>query len=245
MSTTKKPTILILHGWGLQDNVYKELIAMLEKEGFSVLAPNLPGFGSEPLIRNEMNLDDYVDFVRAFIRKKVRGPYVVLAHSFGGRIAILFAYERPKNLKGLIFTGAAGIRHPLSLRSKLASYAAKYGSFIFTIPPFSSVRGIFRFALYRFARESDYYKAGNLRETFKNIVAKDLTEYLPKITYPTLIVWGEEDTITPLVDGHTMKKLISGSKLIVIKNRGHKLPYESLESVKEFVEAAKPFLSKV
>lgn len=230
----KNPAILILHGWGVNGDTYQETKTLLKKEGYFVSAPDLPGFGKEILKKKEMKLDDYVEFVKDFIRKNINGKYIIIAHSFGGRIATLFCKENPRNLHGLILTGAAGIKHPLSFRSKTAFFLAKHAGWVKS--------NFLRKLLYRFTGEFDYYKAGKLRKTFQNVIAQDLTEYLPKITVPTLIVWGENDMVVPLSDGETMRNLIFESKLIVIKNAGHKLPYEM---PRIFVEAIKGFLNKL
>jgi hypothetical protein len=60
-----------------------------------------------------------------------------------------------------------------------------------------------------------------MKKTFQNIVNEDLTEYLKDIRANTLIIWGNEDTDTPLKDGIKMNKLISNSELIILKDTNH------------------------
>lgn len=242
MSNIHRPTILILHGWGLQGNVYKELLRLFKQKEFRVLAPDLPGFGTEPLKKKTMTLNDYIEFVDNFIPKNIKGRYVIIGHSFGGRIAIKFTSSHPKNLSGLILTGAAGIRHPLSMRSTIAFYFAKYLVVLFTIPPFSQWRGFFQKFLYYFTGELDYYKAGHLKDTFKKIIAEDLTKYLTKISVPSLLVWGEKDRVIPISDGQFMNKHIKKSRLIAIRDATHKLPYQK---PRLFLNACLPFLQKI
>ncbi len=73
----------------------------------------------------------------------------------------------------------------------------------------------------------DYYKAGTLSQTFKNVVHVSITQDLEKIVVPTLIIWGRNDAVTPLADGEYMNKHIVNSKLVIISNMSHKLPYEN------------------
>ena len=54
---------------------------------------------------------------------------------------------------------------------------------------------------------------------------------MPNITAPTLIIWGENDTATPVEDGKTMEKLIPDSGLIVYPGRSHFSYLEELGSV--------------
>lgn len=63
-----------------------------------------------------------------------------------------------------------------------------------------------------------------MRETMKNLISQDLTSQLNFISAPTLILWGEKDTTTPLADGQLMHQLIRNSRLHVVKNAGHS-PY--------------------
>ncbi|MBI2036266.1 alpha/beta hydrolase [Candidatus Microgenomates bacterium] len=229
----KKPTILILHGWGVNGMVYQEVKELLQKSGFSVFAPDLPGFGGQPLPKVALTLDDYLTFTKSFIRKNIKGKYIMIGHSFGGRIAILLASLQPKNLTGLVLTGAAGIRHPLPLRSQIAFFLAKYAGW---------VRSDFlRKLLYRVAGEFDYYKAGKLKKTFQNVIVKDLSDYLPKIMIPVLLVWGENDFIIPPADGEYMRQKIKNSKLILVLGARHNFPY-TMPHV--FVEKILPFLEK-
>lgn len=239
MRQSRKSAVIILHGWGVRGDTYRTFRLLLEKEGFAVYAPDLPGFGVKPLPKNALTLNDYVLFVKGFVKKNIKGKYVLIGHSFGGRIAIVFSAFSQKNLRGLILTGAAGIRHPLPLRSKVAFLFAKYGASIFTVPPPSKLREFFKKLLYRFAGEFDYYRAGKLRQTFGNVIAKDLKEYLPKIKVPTLLVWGDKDRIIPVSDGYFMAKHIPRSRLVIVKDAPHRLPYTNPEAL---LKACLPFL---
>lgn len=217
--------ILILHGWGLRGSVYDPLKKLLENKGFKVFAPDLPGFGEEPLKKEVMTLNDYVDFAQKFIKKNIMEDYAIIGHSFGARVAIVLSSQNPGHLKKLILTGAPGVRRPLPLRSKIAFFLAKIVAGAFTVPPFIFLQGFFRKLLYKFAGEFDYYKAGKLRETFKKIISHELVSYLPKIKIPTLLAWGEQDLVVPASDGRAMQQLMPNAKLIVVKNTNHKLPY--------------------
>ena len=86
---------------------------------------------------------------------------------------------------------------------------------------------------------SDYLAAGPLKETFLNIISEDLSDSAKKITQPTLLIWGEDDTETPLSDGKKMAGLIPNSKLEVIKNAGH---FVYKEKTAEVAESIRKFL---
>ena len=243
MNEIKKIPILILHGWGstMSGGKYTQLKHLLAKKGFRVFTPDLPGFGKNPLQKEVLVFQDYIRFVHEFITKSIRAKKIILlGHSFGGRIAIRFTSEYPHLVERLILTGASGIPRPLpSLKKKLVYSITKVTRPIFSVPPFSYFYKLFRKAVYYSIGEMDYYKAGNLSETFKNVYRVSILPDLKHITIPTLIVWGENDTFTPLVDGRVIHEGIKSSRLIVFPDTTHKLPYEKAS---EFAKEIERFL---
>lgn len=225
-----KKTIVILHGWGstVSGERYKEVKKLLEKNGFSVFTPDMPGFGKSTLKKEELFFDDYVDFVKDFLKEKKLKKIILLGHSFGGRVAIHFTALYPQSVLSLVLTGASGIPRPLpSLKKKIVYTITKISRPIFSIPPFSFFYALFRKLVYYSIGEMDYYKSGSLAKTFQNVYKVSIVDDLEKISVPTYIIWGEKDTITPLADGLLMHQKIHGSKLKIISSATHKLPYES------------------
>lgn len=244
MDDKKKLPILLLHGWGatMSGKKYQTLKRILEKAGYSVYTPDLLGFGDNHLEKNALSFEDYLQFVHDFIVKKIKVKKVILiGHSFGGRIAIRFSTLYPELVGALILTGASGIPRPLpSLKKKLIYGVTKVTRPLFAIPPFSWFYTAFRKCVYYAIGEMDYYKAGSLQETFKNVYKVSIVPDLEKITIPTLIVWGSEDTFTPLADGKLIHDKIQKSQLVILPQATHKLPYEH---PKKFAEEIISFIS--
>ena len=78
-----------------------------------------------------------------------------------------------------------------------------------------------------------------MRQTFNRVIAQDLTPCLAKIKAPTLLVWGENDTATPLWMGQQMEKEIPDAGLVVLKGCGH---FAYLDKYGEFRLIAESFL---
>lgn len=225
-----KEVIVILHGWGsaVSGERYKDVKKILEKKGFSVFTPDMPGFGKSGLKKDELFFEDYVEFVRNFVIKNKLKRIILLGHSFGGRVAIRFTSLYPQYVSKLILTGASGIPHPLpSLKKKSIYYATKVLRPLFLLPGFSLLYQSFRKLIYYSIGEMDYYKAGNLAQTFKNVYQVSIIPDLTTIKVPTFIIWGEKDTITPVKDAYCMHEKTPQSKLTIIPGATHKLPYES------------------
>lgn len=230
-------TVIILHGWGLNGSYYAKLVNLIEENRYKVYSLDLPGFGKEPLIKESMTLDDYVEFIHNFIEsKKISNP-IFIGHSFGGRVAIKYTWKYQSQVSKLILTGVPVIRH-MTIKKKIGFIVAVLGGIIFKRLP-NNIGNFLRKILYFFLGEWDYYKAGPLKQVFKNIIDEDLHQYLKTIKTPTLLVWGMDDELTPSSDVEKIKKINHSIKSIILPNIGHKLPYESpnvfFESIKSFL----------
>lgn len=238
-----KSPVLLLHGWAkdMTGSRYEKAAQLLEKAGYTVYTPDLPGFGENPLGKDALTFEDYIAFVKTFIEKEIKVKRVILiGHSFGGRIAIRFSALHPEMVEALILADASGIPQKLSLKKQIAVLVTKLLKPLFTIPPFSFFYQFFRKVLYRSIGEMDYYKSGNLSATFKNVYQVNIVGDLPKITAPTLITWGERDTFTPISDGYFMKNHIKNAQFAIIQDATHKMPYEKPA---QFIQEVIGFLS--
>lgn len=229
-----KDPIIILHGWvkGGKGARYDRLKNLLERQGYSVFVPDLPGFGNNPLKKEELEFEDYVQFAKKYIEDVLhtskRNKVILIGHSFGGRIAIKISSDYPTLVGKLVLTGASGITHPLpSLKKKIIFVITKLVRPIFTIFPFSLLYTFFRKLIYQMIGEMDYFNAGNLAKTFKNVYQVNIVKDLQHISVPTFLLWGENDTYIAPTDGKFMQENIPNSKLIIIPHATHKLPYEN------------------
>lgn len=229
-----KKIIVLLHGWSstMTNKRYQSAKELLEKQGFIVYIPDLPGFGENSIIEKEsLEFEDYISFVHTYIvdilKKTKQKQVILIGHSFGGRIAIKFTSLYPQIVSNLILTGASGIPRPLpSVKKKLVFAATKILRPFFVVPPFSFAYKFFRKLIYYSIGEMDYYKAGKLTQTFKNVYKVSIQEDLEKISVPTLLVWGEKDITIPVKDAKLMHEFIKNSELVIIPNATHRLPYE-------------------
>jgi pimeloyl-ACP methyl ester carboxylesterase len=104
------PTVLFLHGWGLDHKVYKRSLARLVGAGLHVLAPAMPGFGgTAALPRDATDLVGYAAWAGAFLRETAgAGPVLVMGHSFGGGVAIQLAHDHPHLVRALVLVNSIG-----------------------------------------------------------------------------------------------------------------------------------------
>lgn len=251
--------VIILHGWGIDSDKYSAMIEHLSEIAngkLRIIAPDLPGFGKSDMPGKAWGVGEYARFIKKFMaavlgdlisdnRQETKGM-VLIGHSFGGRIAIKLAAEYPEKISALVLTGAAGIRHPLTIRQKILFVAAKTGKVIFSLPIMNYFFKAAEKILYKIAGEKDYFKArGVMKEVFKKVTSEDLTPYLEKISayggsagggkVPTLLIWGKEDRSTPLSDGKLMNSKIKDSRLEILDGVNHRAPYQKPEDFARIV----------
>ncbi len=214
--------VLILHGWGAYGEVYRLIINLL-KPHFRVIAPDLPGFGktTEPSFAYDNN--DYVDFVKALVKQMGIDSLSIIGHSHGGRTAInLASGDFDFTLKNLVLIDSAGILPKKTLKKTLKIKMYKTAKWFYSLKP---MKKLFPDALEKAKKKygsADYAAASEImRQSLVRNVNTDLSGVLCKIKVPTLLIWGENDTATPLSDAKIMEKSIPDCGLVTIKNGSH------------------------
>lgn len=218
--------VLILHGWGSSAKKWQGVKEILEKQGYQVFVPDLPGFGENPPPQNPWSIDDYADWVEKFSEKQNLSQIFLLGHSFGGSVAIKYALRFPNKVKRLFLLAPAGIRKKTLKKELLKKTAKLFNKFSF-LPYY----GFFRKVFYRLiVRKSDYqFTSGIMRETYLKVIQEDLSNLLSEISLPTVIIWGEKDDVLPLSDGYFMNQKIKNSQLVVLSGAKHDLERKTPE----------------
>ena len=233
--------ILILHGWGRGSDSWVEVQAKLAQAGHRVVAPDLPGFGKSELPQTVWGVDNYVDFVKTFAEKLNLDTFVLLGHSFGGQIAMKFALKHSGMLKGLILYAAAVIRRPPSLGARTIGAFSKGGNAVLSVWPLSFLKPLFKKLLYKILGNTDHlYEQGIMKQVREKVLREDLSPYFSKMQTHTLILWGENDTITHLKDARMMHKAIPGASLAIVPGANHRIHRDMPDEVsKNILQFAK------
>jgi pimeloyl-ACP methyl ester carboxylesterase len=134
-------------------------------------------------------------------------PVHLIGHSMGGQLAIELAAERPDLVRSLVLVNAAGMPFRLDPRPHVRAVEK---------PPYGGP-GIARVLV------PDFFRAGptSVAVASARVVRADLREMMRAIRVPTLLVWGENDPLVPLVYGEAMQREIAGARLVVIPNAAH------------------------
>lgn len=217
------PSVLLLHGWGAPAATYRLIIDHLSAH-CRVVAPDLPGFGGSEEPPEAWDVDGYADFILRFAAAVGVDAPVLIGHSNGGRIAIklLARADCPLRVPKAVLIDAAGIKPRRGAAYYAKVYSYKAAKRVCSLP---GVRHLFPHAVERAQTRfgsADYQNASPLmRQAMVKAVNEDLQPLLPRIRVPTLLIWGEQDTATPLTDGQTMERLIPGAGLVTLAGAGH------------------------
>ncbi|WP_120944874.1 MULTISPECIES: alpha/beta fold hydrolase [Helicobacter] len=188
-------SVAFLHGWGS----CKELMQHAFKACFTRSQHfylDLPGFGKSP---NDIFLtpQDYAQVIDAFFSSLEMTPDLLIGHSFGGKIATLCQGAR------LVLLSSAGVVLPKSFKTRLKIQLAK---------------GLRALGLSNKALRSADAQGLNpaMYEIFKYTVQEDFSAYFRACAKDTLILWGAQDTTTPLCAGQRIAALVPKNRFIVL-----------------------------
>ncbi|MEX0877533.1 MAG: alpha/beta hydrolase [Candidatus Spechtbacterales bacterium] len=216
--------VLILHGWGSNADAWHTTQKELARQGFRVITIDLPGFWRTEEPPEPWHLKDYSDFVYEFTQKIDLAYFTLAGHSFGGRITIDYATRYPKQLSSIILISAAGVMRHKKAKIGVMLILTKTGNAIFSIPPLSFLKPLAQKVWYKFTGEHDYEKASPImKSVMQRVLEEELYSYLPNITVPALILWGDKDTATPLSDGFILHKNIPVTHMHVFPDMPHAL----------------------
>jgi pimeloyl-ACP methyl ester carboxylesterase len=230
------PVILMLHGWGVSSQSFDSMAKPLSAR-YRVILLDLPGFGGSEMPPTDWHIHDYAELVQSFVSKAQFGRLnCIVGHSFGGRVAIKAVGKSLLKPRKLILMGSAGVRHSDTFRNQSFKTVAKVGKLVTALPGLSLVRDKLRLQLYRTAGSTDYLTAGPLQQVFLNTINEDLQSDAAAISIPTLLIWGDLDTETPVADGQLLANKIQGSNIRIVEHAGHFVYLDALERVTGYVE---------
>ena len=234
---TGRPLIL-MHGWGCNVRTVAS-IAQTAARTHRVYSIDLPGFGETPEPPAVWGVEEYTRLIERFAAALGIVNPVLVGHSFGGRISILFASRNTADK--VILVDAAGVKPHRSLRYWFKVYSFKTAKAVVgaLLPRKKAAEVIERMRSCR--GSADYRQASPvMRSILAKCVNEDLCPVMPAIKAPTLLVWGEDDTATPLADAKKMERLIPGSGLVSFPHCGH---YSFLDNPRQFAAVLNSFLN--
>ena len=229
--------LILMHGWGCDHSTVRSIAATAALT-HTVYNIDFPGFGASEEPAEVWGVERYTRLIEALVKSEKLESPVLVGHSFGGRVAILFA-SRNKADK-VILVDAAGIKPRRTLKYYLKVYSFKAGKKFWELI-LGKGKAQARIDRMRARRGSSDYAGASpmMRRILSKVVNEDLTDRLPLISAPALLIWGENDTATPLSDAKKMARLIPDSGLVSFPGCGH---YSFLDNPGQFRAVLSSFL---
>ncbi len=214
--------VVLLHGWGQNIQMMEPLINGLKNK--KVLILDLPGFGQSDEPETIWKIEDYAEFINKFVNKLGFKKCSIIGHSFGGKIGLYYAskYDTEK----LVVFGS-----PYKKEISKLSFKTKLLKKIKRLIPNQK--------LIEFAKKHtgsiDYRSSSpKMREILTSHVNNDITDSVKKISCPTLIIWGDNDTIVDKENAYELEKLIKDSATIILPG-SHYAYLENINQVNKII----------
>ncbi|XP_077251429.1 uncharacterized protein LOC143890606 [Tasmannia lanceolata] len=247
------PSLLLIHGFGANatwqwSDHLRPLILR-----FNVYVPDLIFFGDSFTTRPERTESFQAQCIMAMMESFGVTWMSLIGISYGGFVGYSMAAQFPEKVEKVVLCCAGVCLDEGDLQEGLfpAKDAGEAANILLPQTP-ERLRQLIRLSFYRPRKTlptcfltdfidvmcTEYVEEKT--ELIQAIIKDRKFSDLPKITQPTLILWGEQDQIFPLELGHTLKRhLEENSKLVIIKHAGHAV---NLEMPKKFCEHLKEFL---
>lgn len=241
-----KPPIILIHGYTASVYVWKMAAPMLANAGFRVIAVDLLGFGySEKPSWFDYSIQSQARMISRFMNRLGIGRAIIVGNSYGGAVALNLTLDYPEAVDKLVLvdpvTNNAPKNHPLLrlasfrgigevitpfiadskffLRHRMRGTIAKANHHLITDERMQAIR--------RPLNAADGHHS--LLATSRNWNAKRIEQDAHLIDQPTLIIWGEQDTVIPIRHGYKLHQELLNSRLVVLADCGHVPPEEKSE----------------
>ncbi len=224
-----KPTVVLLHGWGQNIQMMKPVGDNLTD--YDVIIIDLPGHGNSEEPKEVWLLTDFVDMIHALLTSLNIDDPILIGHSFGGKISLLYASKY--QTKKLILFGS-----PFKVKKNPNSLKVKILKKLKSLPGLKNIAETMK----KHMGSEDYRNASPMmRDILVKHVNTDITEDVKKIKCSAIIIWGTNDAAVPIADAYELETLISDSAVIPYEDCSH---YAYLERLNQTVSIIKNFIKE-
>ncbi|HEV8629342.1 MAG TPA: alpha/beta hydrolase [Thermoanaerobaculia bacterium] len=245
--------VVLLHGFGESTYSFRRIVAPLAAR-YRTIAIDLNGFGytARPRDPAAYTLEGQQRLVLAVLDRLGVPSAHLVGHSYGGGLALWMAAHHPERVRSLALLDSTLPRYSTTRRSRVANLRPL--SFVF-LRTFALRQGYVRRSLAKAYRDEalatpevtraylDRLRVAGIDDAYYGLTARNgepIAEVdLAGIHAAALLVWGRDDTLTPLRNGQRMAAALAGSHLVVLPDCGH-VPME--ERPAELLAVLLPFL---
>jgi pimeloyl-ACP methyl ester carboxylesterase len=232
------PTLLLIHGFSASVYVWRTVAPQLADEGFHVVAVDLIGFGySDKPAWFDYKITSQARMISRFMDRLGIGRATIVGSSYGGAVAMTLALDYAERVEKLVLVDAVindeAKNHPLLKLARVPGLGEVLTPFFVDSKAFMKLRMhgtlapanhhlITKDRIESVIRPLHAKDAHNsILQSGRNWDANRIEEDAHLVNHPTLIIWGEEDTVIPIHNGEILYRSILNSRFVVLKNCGH------------------------
>ena len=233
------PAVLFAHCLTWNHHDFDAQVAALAQD-YTLILPDQRGHGQTGFIPQPYTLADMAEDLVELVQQLGAGPVHYVGHSMGAMMGPILALEHPQTLRSLaLLGGSAAPEAPERLegyRKLIAAVRAGHHA-----PVAERLVGLFfskmsratrKEAIGRFMDDFLHISGEGLHWTAEAVFAReDLRPRLPQITLPTLVMVGDEDSVTPPAHARELADAIPDARLLILPRVGHFLPVEAPHTV--------------
>ena len=252
---TTNPTLLLIHGYTASTYVWKTVAPLLADENFHVVAVDLLGFGySDKPAQFDYTIASQARMIERLMNRLGIGKATIIGSSYGGAVASTLALDYAERLEKLVLVGAVCnddvLRNPLLKLAAVPLLGEILTPFLLDSKTLAKARMKQTLApdshhLITEERVESVIRPLKAKDAHHSVLASGRSWEANRIqadahliNQPTLLIWGEDDTVIPVRNGQCLYDSILNSRLVVLKDCGH-LPQE--EKPERFVELVSEF----
>ncbi|MBM3895992.1 MAG: alpha/beta hydrolase [Thaumarchaeota archaeon] len=242
-SGISKESIVLIHGLGASAERWEYVIPMFEKH-YRVIVPDLIGFGYSDKPMVDYTMEFFAEFLKDFLSTLDLKTTNLIGSSFGGQIAVEVASNQKKLVKKLVLISPSGVMKNTTPALEAYVMAALYPNPDAAKNAFEMMTGgkkVDQKIIDEFVKRM---QLPNAKMSFMSTLlglknAELITNKLPKITSPTLVIWGENDPVIPINYAQSFVSSIRDCRFCKIPHSAH-TPY--VDAPSEFFKIVDDFL---
>lgn len=259
------PVLVLIHGIAGSSNTWSTVMPLLA-EDYTVIAPDLLGHGESAKPRGDYSLGAYASGIRDLLTVLGAERATFVGHSLGGGVAMQFAYQFPQMCERLALVASGGFGKDVNLL--LRAIAAPGSEYVLPVVLTRHLHGVagtvgrvfggmglrgnplLTEVWDSYTRLTDARAQRAFVHTIRSVIdvagqrvsARDRLYLAQEV--PTLIVWGDRDAVIPVEHAHIAHELMPDSRLEIVEDAGHFLPFEQPETLegllRDFLSSTAP-----
>lgn len=219
--------ILFIPGWNDNINHFLEIANKLKK--YKIIMIDLPNQGNSKPLNKKLEMEDYIILIKAFLLKNNLNPKIIIGHSFGGKLAFLYALKY--KVDKLILVAPSLVKNK-SLFTYIKIYKYK-------IIKYFKNKFHLKINLNKYGSKEYISQNGINKENFIIATNNYYDSKLKDLDSKVMLFYGLKDKVTPLKEAKIIHKKIKNSSLIIDENGDHfamyNNPYFFIRYLKRFI----------